>query len=371
MRITRLRVANFRNIEFADLEFGDSQRIFFVGKNGQGKTNLLESIGLLAALRSFRSRDSRLLIRHEKKCAQIFIALEHEQEGTTELTLSLFANGLKTVVSGAGTPVRKLSEFVGRFPVVVFSSDDLSLLRGSPSGRRRWLDLTLSTINAEYFRALQNYHRALDSRNRLLKNSSVADSQLEAFEKILAENGAKIIEIRSREMEKISASFSNFSAKIARKSESASLAYETFAPEANADAWLEIFRRSRSQDKILRATQRGPHRDDFCFKIFDRVAEDFASEGQQRGLVLSLGLARFALYRDRLGVEPVVLADDVLGELDATRKPGFWSAIGAGTQIFATGTTLPEDVSSWRIFRVEAGKYFSNFEKNADAVQNF
>lgn len=370
MRITRLRAANFRNIEFSDLDFGESRRIFFVGKNGQGKTNLLETIGLLAALRSFRTRDTRLLIRHEKKNAQVFLALSHELEGATELTISLFSNGTKSVLSDAGTPVRKLSEFVGRFPVVVLSSDGLQLVRGSPSMRRRWLDLTLSTVSAEYFRALQNYHRALDARNRLLKNAATEDAQLEAFEKILAENGTKIVEFRSREIAEISKLLSAFSEKIAQKNENASLAYETFSLDADAAAWREIFRRSRPQDKLLRATQRGPHRDDFCFKIFDRPAEGFASEGQQRGLVLSLELARFELYRERLGIEPVVLADDVIGELDPSRKAGFWAAVGAGTQIFATGTSLPENASEWKIFRVDGGQYFSDFEKNNNAVQN-
>lgn len=358
MRIARLRAADFRNIEFADIDFGDGNRIFFNGKNGQGKTNLLEAAGLLSALRSFRSRDTRPLVRVGKKIARVFVALEHEREGATELSISLFSNGTKTVETDAGVPVRRLSEFVGRFPVVVLAADDLALLRGAPSVRRRWLDLTLSTVDAAYFHALQNYHRALDSRNRLLKTPSPADAQLDAFEKILAETGAEIVARRSRNMAHISELFSNAAEKIARVSESPSLAYETSAPDANADAWREIFRRSRAQDKLLRATQKGPHRDDFRFEIFGKPAADFASEGQQRGLALSLGLARLALFRERLGVEPVVLADDVLGELDSARKAGFWSAVGAETQILATGTTPPADASAWRVFTVDSGKYF-------------
>lgn len=357
MRVVQLRVADFRNIEFADLNFGDARRVFLVGKNGQGKTNLLEALSLLTAVRSFRTRDTRLLVKTGKKRAQIFVALEHETEGEAELMFALASNGSKTVETDAGTQIKRLSEFVGRFPVVVFSSDDISLLRGSPSGRRRWLDLTLSTVNADYFLHLQRYHRALEARNRLLKIPNSADAQLEAFEKILAESGCRIVEIRSREMEKISTIFADFSKKIACIEEESRLAYSASVGETESTAWREIFRRSRVQDRLLRSTQKGPHRDDFEFRIFGHAAEHFASEGQQRGMTLSLGLSQLTLFRERLGIAPVVLADDVLGELDAERKLGFWNAVGEDLQIIATGTLLPENSQSWKAFFVENGTY--------------
>lgn len=358
MRIARLRAADFRNIEFADLDFGADRRIFLAGRNGQGKTNLLEAASLLTALRSFRTRDSRLLVRRGQKNARLFFLLDHEREGETELTLTLSANGTKTVETGAGTQIRRLSEFVGRFPAVVFSSDDIALLRGSPAGRRRWLDITLSAVSADYFRLLQRYHRALDARNRLLKLSVSDEGQFEAFEKILAESGAKITEARSRETARISALFAESAAKIAQVEESPELNYAaSFDGGTDVGAWRDFFRRSRAQDRLLRATQKGPHRDDFRLRIFGVPAEDFASEGQQRGMTLSLGLAQIALFRERLGVAPVVLADDVLGELDSVRKAGFWNAVGDDLQVVATGTRPPDDSRSWRVFKTESGRY--------------
>ena len=357
MRATRLRVADFRNIEFADLDFGEAQRIFLVGKNGQGKTNLLESLSLLTALRSFRTRDARLLVRTGTKQAQVFVALDHESEGETELMLAVASNGTKTVETGTGTQVKRLSEFVGRFPAVVFSSDDIALLRGSPSGRRRWLDLTLSAVNADYFLRLQRYHRALEARNRLLKSPNAPETQLEAFEKILAENAARIVEIRSREMKQIAERFSEISAKISRIDEAAGLVYVPSVEQTDEYEWAEILRRSRAQDSLLRSTQKGPHRDDFSFRIFGHAASDYASEGQQRGMTLSLGLTQLALFRERLGIAPIVLADDVLGELDGERKSGFWSTVGEDLQIIATGTSLPESPERWRVFSVERGRY--------------
>lgn len=365
MLVARLRAADFRNIAFADLEFGDARRVFFVGKNGQGKTNLLEALSLLAAMRSFRTRDARILVKNGSKRAGVFFEIAHENEGATELTLALFPNGAKTAEIGAGTPVKKLSEFVGKFPVVVFASDDISLLRGSPSGRRRWFDLTLSTVDSAYFRALQNYHRALDARNRLLKIAGTSDAQLEAFEKILAENGAQLAASRERETAHIAALFAAANAQISQNADEVpALVYEASAnvPAADSansasDAWREFFRRSRATDRLLGATQRGPHRDGFRFKLCGKNAEDFASDGQQRGLTLALGLAQIALFRERLGVAPIVLADDVLGELDAARKAGFWRAVGRDVQIFATGTLPPDDAGTWKIFTVENGTY--------------
>lgn len=357
MRISRLRVADFRNVEFADLDFSNSRRVFLLGKNGQGKTNLLEVVSLLTALRSFRTRDSRLLVRHGQKNARVFLTLNHEREGETELTLTFSSNGAKAVECGAGVLVKRLSEFVGRFPVVVFSSDDIALLRGSPSVRRRWLDLTLSTIDAEYFAHLQRFHRALEARNRLLKNPQSAESQFEAFEQILAESGVRLVEIRSREMEKISARFSSSARIISGEDESAELVYVKSIQVFGGDAWRDFYRRSRAQDKLFRATQKGPHRDDFEFRILGHAAEDFASEGQQRGMTLGLGLAQLALFRERLGIDPVVLADDVLGELDSFRKNGFWAAVGEELQIVATGTQLPENAEAWQVFSVESGRY--------------
>lgn len=365
MFVPRLRAADFRNIAFADLEFGDARRVFFVGANGQGKTNLLEALSLLAAMRSFRTRDARALVKIGAKHAGVFFEIAHEKEGATELTLALFANGAKTAELGAGTPVRRLSEFVGRFPVVVFASDDILLLRGSPSGRRRRFDLMLSSVDSAYFHALQNYHRALDSRNRLLKIAGTTDAQLEAFEKILAENGAVLTATRERETAHIATLFAAANAQISQNADEApALVYEASAnvpaaanPAETADAWREIFRRSRAADRLLGATQKGPHRDDFRFKLCGRDAENFASDGQQRGLTLALGLAQLALFRERLGVAPIVLADDVLGELDAARKAGFWSAVGRDVQLFATGTLPPDDAETWKIFTVENGTF--------------
>lgn len=357
MRLNRLRVSNFRNIGFADLEFSGT-RVFLFGENAQGKTNLLEAASLLTAFRSFRTRELGRLVRHGEKLAQAAFELAHEREGDTRILLSLGSAGTKRVELGAGTPVARMRDFVGRFPAVVFAAEDVAVLRGAPALRRRWFDLTFSAADGAYLERLQRYCRALEARNRLLKAEADAPAQFAAFEKVLAENGAEIVAARERGVAELAARFAEIAVRILNRNVAAELLYAPSRREADAAGWEAFFERSRRTDRLFHATQKGPHRDDFRFRLDGRDAAEFASEGQQRGLSLALGLAQLSLLRERTGVAPIVLADDVLSELDPARKENFWRELGDGLQVVATGTVLPADAASWRIFDVREGKYF-------------
>src|SRR5882757_4948579 len=179
MRLRSLTLRHFRNVGFAALEFSGRQQ-FLVGANGQGKTNLLEAAGYLTALRSFRTSEQKLLVTHTQHTAAISAVIEHERQGETHLTIKLH-HGEKELWADKAR-VTRLAEHLGKFPTVVFSSQDLQLVRGSPGGRRRWLDLTLAAMDANYFRALQAFARALAGRNALLKTGRATDAELGAFE---------------------------------------------------------------------------------------------------------------------------------------------------------------------------------------------
>ena len=166
MRLRKLTVRHFRNVGFAALEFSGRQQ-FLVGANGQGKTNLLEAVGFLTALRSFRTADNKLLVSHTEHTAAIACELEHERLGETHVMIKLRHENKELWCDQAR--VMRLADHLGKFPTVVFSSQDLQLVRGSPAGRRRWLDLTLAAMDAGYFRTLQVFSRALAGRNALLK----------------------------------------------------------------------------------------------------------------------------------------------------------------------------------------------------------
>lgn len=355
MRLRKLTLRHFRNVGFAALEFSGRQQ-FLIGANGQGKTNLLEAAGFLTALRSFRATNNKLLIGHGQTTAAIACTLEHERQGETQVTIKLHHDSKELFCDQ--NRVTRLADYLGKFPTVVFSSQDLQLVRGSPSGRRRWLDLTLAAMDPAYLRALQIYTRAVAERNALLKRGAAGDAQLGAFEQTLAPAAAELIALRTAGLRSLGMALKAAYAQLCEDKESAGLVYEPDFAEPSAEVLLARLESGRARDAQFRTTLVGPHRDDFHFMVKGTNAKDFASEGQQRSLVLALRLAQGAWFRERSGVRPVLLADDVLGELDPERRLRFWSAIDPESQIIATGTRLPEaDLGTWQIFDVADGDF--------------
>jgi DNA replication and repair protein RecF len=365
MRLRKLTLRHFRNVGLATLEFSGGRQ-FLVGANGQGKTNLLEAAGFLTALRSFRATDNKLLIGHGQQVAAIACELEHERLGDTRVTLKLRPAGKELWCDQQR--VTRLADYLGKFPTVVFSSQDLQLVRGSPAGRRRWLDLTLAAMDAAYLKALQTYARALAERNSLLKRGHAADAELAAFEQVLAPAAAELIGLRAAGLRALGLTLTAAYARLCDEAEPAGLAYEPDFAEPSAEILLARLEGARARDQQFRTTLVGPHRDDFNFHVRGKSAKDFASEGQQRSLVLALRLAQAAWFQARSGVRPVLLADDVLGELDPERRRRFWAAIDPESQVIATGTKLPEaELGVWQVFDVADGAFV---EKSAGMETN-
>lgn len=355
MRLRKLTLRHFRNVGFAALEFSGRQH-FLVGGNGQGKTNLLEAAGFVTALRSFRTSDSKLLIGHGQHCAALAFILEHERQGEAHVTIKLRHEGKELWCDQAR--VTKLAEYLGQFPTVVFSSQDMHLVRGSPANRRRWLDLTLAAMDAHYLRALQTFTRALADRNSLLKSGRAGQVELGAFERTLAPAACELIRLRREGLDALGKTFKASYARISDNAEPVALAYQPNFADASVDALLARLESARARDQQFRSTLTGPHRDDFHFSVRNTAAKDFASEGQQRSVVLALRLAQAAWFQEKSGIRPVLLADDVLGELDARRRTRFWSAIDPESQIIATGTHLPDaELGTWQVFEVSDGMF--------------
>lgn len=357
MKLRLIRLQNFRNIADAALDFrGD--RVFLVGSNGQGKTNLLEAISYVSALRAFRPGDNRVLIREGASEAAIAYTFEHEKLGATEAVIRIRPRGKEATFDG--NPVRRLAEFIGRFPTVLFASDDIQLVRGGPVLRRRWLDLHLATLEPDYLAALQTYHRALDHRNRLLKTSGSAE-ELSAFEQRLAPAAAVLVARRAETVKRLAESGEEYFAGLTGAVDTATFSYAPDVTALTAKEFIELFEQQRTKDRKLGATQHGPHRDDIALHVNARHAQTLASEGQQRALVLAMRFAQLREARQRSGVAPIVLADDVLGELDPVRRTRFWATLDGDVQLFATGTTTPPEAgdggTAWELWRVERGGF--------------
>jgi DNA replication and repair protein RecF len=354
MLIRKLILTEFRNVPVAEIAF-EGPRQFLLGANGQGKSNLLEAVAFLTAFRSFRAADPRNLIRHEKPQAGIGFVLEREGSGAERVAIKIARDGKELWYDE--TRVRRLSDHVGRFPTVVFSSQDLQLIRGSAGPRRRWMDLTLASMDAEYLSTLQTYSRAVEARNLLLKRPGAdVDGELAAFDRTIAPAGARIVEMRTSRLAELTAETTAAYGRMSEGSEPATFRYETALQGIGAEGLLELLESGRSRDLRMGTTQVGPHRDDLRFEVGGSSARDFASEGQQRSLVLALGIAQAAWFQRRSRIRPVLLADDVLGELDRGRRERFWQALDPQSQVIATGTSLPDaSLGVWQVFTVAGG----------------
>lgn len=364
MRFRRITLQNFRNIGLAELEFRGAQQ-FFLGANAQGKTNLLEALGFITALRSFRTTDTKLLIAHGEAEAALACELEHERFGESRVVVKWRSGGKE--VTCDGERISRLGDYLGRFPTVVFSSQDQPLIRGVPALRRRWLDLTLAAMDASYLQSLQTYHRALEERNSLLKRAG-AVGEITSFEHLLAASAAELCAKRAVGVAQLNQHTRTAYADIAGADEEAALDYDANSTVSTADAWQALFEKNRPRDLLMKTTLVGPHRDDIELTLSGRTIRDYGSEGQQRSLVLALRLSQVAYFRERCGVQPVLLTDDVLNELDPERRRRFWASLGTERQVIATGTTLPDaELGSWQVFDVVKGGFVENPVSSAGA----
>ena len=356
MRLLALNLENFRNIESASLSF-ESDRVFLIGPNGQGKTNLLEAIGLSSNLRSFRKSGVDGLVRDGQEQSQLFCRFLNERGEEKELFLSFRSKGEKRLEVD-GEKISKLGDFLGEFPSVALSSRDLRFIRDGPSERRKWLDLLLSTASSEYFSTVQAFHRALRERNALLKQDG-GDKELDAFEQVLIPAAVRLQAMRTDALPMLSESLAGSYAVLSSGQEEACVEYRPDLLLENEDDFRERLLADRVRDRIIGSTRRGPHRDDFAFLLNARDARSYGSEGQQRGLVLALRLAEFSYLCDTRDRVPLLLADDVLGELDAERKANFEKLLPSTAQVFASGTSFPhsDDQERWEAFCVSSGTF--------------
>lgn len=355
MRFHNLRLQNFRNIEFTELPLAQP-RSFLLGANGQGKSNLLEALGLVTALRSFRTQTLAALPRKGFKEYTLAYQIELAAEGVTNLVIHSGPSGRS--VQGDGEKITRLVDFIGRYPTVTLCSGDLMLLRGSPGERRRFMDLTLSVVDRAYYTALRDFHRGVAERNRLLKKGG-SRAELSAFEAEIAPHASVLARHREAGMALLSEVLCRVYDGLAEADEGPELSFRPNFDCDDPEAYRRSLHESRARDQIMGATQRGPHRDDFNLSLRVGGAREYASDGQQRGLCVALRIAQAVFYRERLGLVPVLLADDVLGELDPIRRQGFWRACPPDMQIVASGTELPSDPENWTVHKIEGGRVLS------------
>ncbi|MDN4592541.1 DNA replication/repair protein RecF [Polycladomyces subterraneus] len=358
MRVQRLELRHYRNIDHLDLTCPGELHLF-IGPNAQGKTNILESLYVLALGKSHRARSHKELIQWGQSFAQLN-AHVMRGEGMQRLEIRLTEQGKK--VSRNGVEQRRLSEYIGTLTAVLFAPEDLALVKGSPQVRRRFLDMEIGQVSPAYVHHLSQYNKLMVQRNHLLKELFRNRRQLPLLEVLdhqLAQAAAVIWKKRATFIGRLAVWAEEIHQAITQGQERLQLRYCPSIPVESeeeepmlAERLVRQLEKVREKEIARGSTSIGPHRDDLQLAVGETDLHTYGSQGQQRTAALSLKLAEIELIRQETGHYPILLLDDVLSELDDNRKTHLLEAIRGKVQTFVTATGL-EGIGSDTLARAQ------------------
>lgn len=330
-----LQLRNFRCFESRAVEFEPGFN-FIVGPNGRGKTTILEAACVLLRLQSQRAPNLTPTVR----AGQRSFVLSGHAEGHL---LQFYYSALRRKLAFDGVEQREPSEYLRLVRVVSFANHDLELVRGSAEMRRRYLDFIGLQVDARYRPALRAYERALRSRNALLKSAAPRPRELEAYTEPLVRTGKLLHEMRAALVRQLAPNAEASQRAISGQEEALVLEY---AP-GNEEDFAAHLARTRADEARLRLTTVGPHRDDLRLQVQGMAAAQFASEGQQRTIALALKLAQARIFAEETGAGPLLLIDDIFGELDCARRNALLVHLPNDSQKLVTATTLAWRTGDW------------------------
>jgi DNA replication and repair protein RecF len=355
LRVERLWLTDFRNYTAAELAPAPGLTAV-VGANGEGKTNLLEAIGYLATLSSFRGAPGEALVRLGADTAVVRASLRGEDEREALVEAELRTTGRDRVLVNR-QPLKRARDLLGTLRITVFSPDDLALVKGGPSERRRVLDDTLVACAPRHDATRSDLDRVLRQRNTLLKQAGgratpEVAATLDVWDAKLAEVGEVLGTARQRLVERLEPAVAKAYDQVASASAQVTLSYE--APW-RAEGLAAALAASRTDDLRRGVSTVGPHRDELALTINGMAARTHASQGEQRSLALAMRLATHAVVRDVTDATPVLLLDDVFSELDPDRSAALLAHLPPGQALLTTAGSLPEGVVPELVVRVSGG----------------
>ena len=338
MEISSLKLLNFRNYETLELKFSNKVNLIY-GKNGMGKTNIIEAIYMLGLTKTFRSNNDDIVIKKGKNIAKI--------EGMIKDTI--FHN-YKIIISNAGKRIKidnnkiaKVSDYITKVNIILFNPDDLKLIKDTPSIRRKMLNIEISEINGEYLLLLNAYNKVLKQRNAYLKALSKKKDYETSFLNILTEQlielGLKIMWIREDFINNINSYISDIYYEITHKG-TLKVSYKSEFIGKSKEALLKMFEKNISREIFLGKTIFGIQHDDIEFLVDQEIVKEFSSVGEQKNSIISFKLAEIKNIEEKLHKKPILILDDLFSELDEEKINNILMLIDTDLQTFITTTEI-------------------------------
>ncbi len=338
MKIQHLKILNFRNYERLELNFSPSYNIIY-GKNGAGKTNLIESIYVLALTKSFRGTVDKILLMNNKDVSRI----DGEIMDTYLTHYRIVLKGSSKKVKVDQNNVLKLSDYISRICIVLFNPDDLRFIKDSPSVRRNAINLEISQINNIYLKNLNQYNKLLKQRNMYLKsiyiNANTSHDYLQVLTEKLIDLGEKIYVSRKKYIDLLNEGIADYYYKICGIA-NLHLEYISDYKDFDKEKIMKKYRDNLNRDVMLGKTTFGIHHDDLRFKMNDLNIKDFGSEGQQKNAIIAYKLALLDLFKSIRNDYPILILDDLFSELDREKINNILHLIHPGIQTFITTTEI-------------------------------
>lgn len=359
MYAKKLTLNGFRNYDTEQINFSPNLNLI-VGKNAQGKTNLIEAIYYSAVGKSARAKKDADLINWSREKANFKLTVE-KKAGTKDVEITFFRTQKKAIKLN-GINLMKIGDLLGNVNVVFFSPDELKLVKDAPEDRRKFMDTDISQFNKNYFYSLLRYNKILEQRNKLLKekyDAKIIEQTLPIWDTQLATEGAKLIKYRMEFLERLKKYVQNAHSYLTSEKENLQIEYAGTIGKDEQEIKQELIdglAKCREKDLKLGFTNIGPHRDDIKLLVDNIDIRSFGSQGQQRTVALSLKLAELEIFKEETGEYPILLLDDVLSELDQERQQRLLWKIKDIQTIITTTQYDPFMFEKANIIKIEKGK---------------
>ena len=356
MQLVDLKLVNFRNYDSINLKFSKNNIIY--GKNGMGKTNLIEAIYVLALTKSFRSNNEKILLKDNSDYTKIVGTVKDEINNNYQINITKSDKLVKV----DNNNYKKISDYISKIKIVLFNPNDLQIIKDSPSIRRKLLNVSISQLDNQYLKLISNYNKILKQRNAYLKtlyiNSNMSKDYLDILTNQLIDLGIKIHKYRCEYLEDINNYISNIYEDICGIKD-ISIEYISDFNDLDIDKIKKKYKENQEKDMLLGITRFGVHHDDIFFKFKDKDIKEYGSEGQQKNAIIAYKLAEINVFKNKIGKLPILILDDLFSELDVEKINNILNIIDKDIQTFITTTEIDKInkniIKDSKVFHVTSG----------------